>query len=33
VLAHRVLLSTQAHLDRHSTTAVIADVVARVPVP
>ena len=33
VLAHRVLLSTQAHLDRHSTSAVIADVVARVPVP
>jgi MoxR-like ATPase len=33
VLAHRVLLSTQAHLDRHTTAGVIAEVVARVPVP
>jgi len=33
VLAHRVLLSTEAHLDRRSGLAVIADVVAKVPVP
>ncbi len=32
VLAHRVLLSTEAHLDRRSATAVVTDVVARVPV-
>ena len=32
VLAHRVLLSTEAHLDRRSATAVVSDVVARVPV-
>ena len=32
VLAHRVLLSTEAHLDRRSASAVIAEVVARVPV-
>jgi MoxR-like ATPase len=31
VLAHRVLLSTEAHLDRRAPHAVIADVVARVP--
>jgi MoxR-like ATPase len=32
VLAHRVLLSTEAHLDRRSASAVIDEVVARVPV-
>jgi MoxR-like ATPase len=32
VLAHRVLLSTEAHLDRRSATSVVEDVVARVPV-
>ncbi len=32
VLAHRVLLSTEAHLDRRSATAVVDDVVARVAV-
>ncbi len=32
VLAHRVLLSTEAHLDRRSATTVVEDVVARVPV-
>jgi MoxR-like ATPase len=32
VLAHRVLLSTEAHLDRRSAPAVVDDVVARVPV-
>jgi MoxR-like ATPase len=32
VLAHRVLLSTEAHLDRRSAAAVVDDVVARVPV-
>jgi MoxR-like ATPase len=31
VLAHRVLLSTEAHLDRRSTHAVVSDTVARVP--
>ena len=33
VLSHRVLLSTEAHLDRRSAAAVIADTVAHVPVP
>jgi MoxR-like ATPase len=33
VLAHRVLLSTEAHLDRRTASAVVADVVSRVPVP
>lgn len=33
VLSHRVLLSTEAHLDRRSAASVIADVVSRVPVP
>ncbi len=33
VLAHRVLLSTEAHLDRRTSDAVIADLVAKVPVP
>jgi MoxR-like ATPase len=32
VLAHRVLLSTEAHLDRRTAAAVVGDVVARVPV-
>jgi MoxR-like ATPase len=32
VLAHRVLLSTEAHLDRRSAPAVVDEVVARVPV-
>ena len=32
VLAHRVLLSTEAHLDRRTATSVVEDVVARVPV-
>jgi MoxR-like ATPase len=32
VLAHRVLLSTEAHLDRRTASAVVDDVVARVPV-
>jgi MoxR-like ATPase len=32
VLAHRVLLSTEAHLDRRTAAAVVEDVVARVPV-
>jgi MoxR-like ATPase len=31
VLAHRVLLSTEAHLDRRSATSVVEDVVARDP--
>ncbi len=33
VLAHRLLLSTDAHLARLTPDAVIADIVARVPVP
>jgi MoxR-like ATPase len=33
VLAHRVLLSTEAHLDRRSASDVVSEVVARVPVP
>jgi len=33
VLSHRVLLSTEAHLDRRSSATVIADTVAHVPVP
>lgn len=33
VLAHRVLPSTEAHLDRRTATAIITDVVARIPVP
>jgi len=32
VLAHRVLLSTEAHLDRRTAAAVVTDVLARVPV-
>ena len=32
VLSHRVLLSTEAHLDRRSATAVVDEVVARIPV-
>jgi MoxR-like ATPase len=32
VLAHRVLLSTQAHLDRRAAASVVSDVVARVAV-
>jgi MoxR-like ATPase len=32
VLAHRVLLSTEAHLDRRTATSVVTDVVSRVPV-
>jgi MoxR-like ATPase len=33
VLSHRVLLSTEAHLDRRSASAIISDIVAHVPVP
>ena len=33
VLAHRVLLSTEAHLDRRSAASVITDLVAHIPVP
>jgi len=33
VLAHRILLSTEAHLDRRSAADVVAGVLARVPVP
>jgi MoxR-like ATPase len=33
VLAHRVLLSTEAHLDRRSAASIIGDLVAHVPVP
>ena len=33
VLSHRVLLSTEAHLDRRSAATVIAETVAHVPVP
>ena len=33
VLAHRTLLSTEAHLDRRSATSIIADLVAHTPVP
>jgi MoxR-like ATPase len=32
VLGHRVLLSAEAHLDRRTAAAIVADVVARVPV-
>jgi MoxR-like ATPase len=32
VLAHRVLLSTEAHLDRRTAASIVEDVVARVPV-
>ena len=32
VLAHRVLLSTEAHLDRRTAASIVADVVARVAV-
>lgn len=32
VLAHRVLLSTEAHLDRRAAGSIIGDLVARVPV-
>ena len=32
VLAHRVLLSTEAHLDRRSAPSVVEDVVGRIPV-
>jgi MoxR-like ATPase len=32
VLSHRVLLSTEAHLDRRLATDIVAEVVARVPV-
>ncbi len=33
VLAHRVLLSTESHLDRRSAATVIAETIAHVPVP
>ena len=33
VLSHRVLLSTEAHLDRRSASTVIGETVANVPVP
>ncbi len=33
VLSHRVLLSTEAHLDRRTAASVIADTLAHVPVP
>jgi len=33
VLAHRVLLSTEAHLDRRTAVDVITELVSRVPVP
>jgi MoxR-like ATPase len=33
VLAHRILLSTEAHLDRRAAGAIVADIVAQVPVP
>jgi MoxR-like ATPase len=32
VLAHRILLSTQAHLDRRSPAAIVLDAIGRVPV-